>query len=93
MFEAYAVNNAEDRKDRYFVGRFDTEQGARNRVREAIASGCAYGYVKQGHQIVCYLTEDSFAVRGLIEKAKAQRAGAHGGKRIGGAPLLRVEFG
>lgn len=90
-FQAYGVVEDTAHKDRLFLGLFDTEQAARNRVRDGIASGCLYGYVKQGPDVIAYLTVESFTVHGLIEKAEAEAEAADRGKRTRVKPLLRVE--
>ena len=91
MFSAYAVVEDAGYKDRLYLGHFESEQSARNKVRDAIASGCIYGYVKDGHDVVAYLTVESFVVRGLVEKSKTDSTGANRRKRVRTRPLFRVE--
>ena len=91
MFDAYAVSGTPADKHRFMLGSFEHEIDARNRIRAAIASGFIYGYIKQGHEVVAYLTEASFTVSGLIEKTKANRSASDGRERVGGKSLLRVE--
>lgn len=91
MFSAYGVVEDAGYKDRLYLGHFESEASARNKVRDAIASGCLYGYVKHGHDVVAYLTVESFVVHGLTEKAKADGASSDGRKRVRTRPLLRVE--
>lgn len=78
MFSAYDAVEDYGYKNRLYLGHFESEASARNRVRDAIASGCLYVYIKRGHDVVAYLTVESFFVRGLIEKAKADSAGSNG---------------
>ncbi len=91
MFQAYGVVEDAGDKNRLYLGHFLSESAARMKVRDAIASGCMYGYVKQGHDVIVYLTVESFVVKGLIEKAEADYARANGGKRIRAEPFLRIE--
>lgn len=91
MYDAYAVSGTPADKHRFMLGSYSTEHDARSRVRQAIASGFVYGYIKQGHEVVAYLTEKSFVVGGLIEKAKADTAAGNSCERVRRKPLVRVE--
>jgi len=91
MFDAYAVSGAPAHLHRFHVGKYETEAEARTRIRDAIASGFVYGYIKQGHEVVAYLTEASFVVSGIAKQAKANTTKADRGERISRKPALRVE--
>ena len=59
--QAYAVakkGTPEEQRELVYFGEY--EHHARNRVRDAIASGFEYGYIKEGFETVAYLTESSF---------------------------------
>ena len=91
MFQAYGVVEDAGDKNRLYLGHFLSESAARMQVRDAIASGCMYGYVKQGHDVIVYLTLESVVVKRLIEKAEADYARANGGEQIRADPFLRIE--
>jgi len=63
MYQAYAKVGKKPDEVTDFVGIYQTEDEARNRVRQAIASGYDAGYIKQGFELVAYLTEPSFSPR------------------------------
>lgn len=91
MFSAYGVVEDAGYKHRLYLGHFESDLSARLKVRDALASGCLYGYVKDGHDVVAYLTVESFVVSKLIEKTKADSSSANGRKGICAKPILRVE--
>lgn len=63
MYQAYAVaNKGRKNEQRELVAFCENKNFAILKVRDAIASGFEYGYVKQGFEIVAYLTERSFLV-------------------------------
>lgn len=61
MFQVYAVKGEKPDERRDFVGIYEAETDARNRARQAIASGFDYAYIKQGFDTIAYLDESSFA--------------------------------
>lgn len=91
MFDAYAVSGSPPEKHRFHIGTYETEREARNRVRQAIASGFVYGYIKQGHEVVAYLTEASFTVKRIAQQAEADSTSDERGERVSRRPLFRVE--
>ena len=61
MIQGYAVaNKGQQNEQRELVYFGENKDLARNRIRDAIASGFEYGYVKQGFETVGYYTEDAF---------------------------------
>lgn len=61
MLQAYAVaNKGEPNEQRTLVYFGEDKIFAKNRIRDAIASGFEYGYIKQGFETIAYLTEKSF---------------------------------
>jgi hypothetical protein len=63
-FQAYAVKGKGSPGEvRDLVALTTNEALARGRIRDAIASGYDYGYLKQDGATVAYLTEQAFAVR------------------------------
>lgn len=64
MFEAYAVKDkGTPEMQRTFLGFSDSLDRAKWDVRDAIAWGFEYGYVKEHGQTVGYYTEESFKLR------------------------------
>lgn len=61
-FEAYIVSNRGPEKQRMFAGWFWNVEEASWAIRDAIASGFDYGYVKEQGHTVAYYTEHSFRV-------------------------------
>lgn len=60
-YGAYAVKLLESgEKHRVIVTMTDIKQLAINRIRDAIASGFDYGYIKQGTDVVASFNEKSF---------------------------------
>lgn len=93
MFDAFAVSGTPDHKHRFHLASCETEAEARSRIRQAIASGFIYGYIKQGHDVVAYLTEESFTLNRIAQQAKANSTTSERGERISRKPLLRIESG
>lgn len=61
FYQAYAVKDKGTPNEvRELVSLTLYEQFARDRIRDAIASGYNYGYIKQGFDAIAYLTEKSF---------------------------------
>lgn len=63
LIHAYAVAKKatpQEQRDLIYVGM--STDNAKNKVRQAIASGYDYGYIKDGFETVAYLTESSFLV-------------------------------
>lgn len=61
IFQCYAVaNKGKPNEQRVLLGMPNDEGLARGLIRDAIASGFDYGYIKQGFETVAYLTEESF---------------------------------
>ncbi len=61
FYQTYAVKNKDTPNEvREFIGLHENEAGARNKIRDAIASGHDYGYIKQGFDTIAYLNEKSF---------------------------------
>lgn len=63
MFQGYAVANKDkpdEQRELVYFG--ESKDRAVSRIRDAIASGFDYGYIKQGFETVAYLTESSFLV-------------------------------
>lgn len=61
MLHAYAVANKgtpNEQRELVYIGEY--KHHAQNRIRDAIASGFDYGYIKQGFETLAYLTEKSF---------------------------------
>jgi hypothetical protein len=61
MFQGYVVANKgkpNEQLELVYFGEY--EHFARNKIRNAIASGFDYGYIKQGFDTIAYLTEKSF---------------------------------
>lgn len=60
-YQAYCVSkrgSPKEQRELIYVG--EKEELARSLIRDAIASGFDYGYIKQGGNTVAYLTEKSF---------------------------------
>lgn len=61
MLQGYAVaNKGQPNEQRELVYFGESKDLAKNRIRDAIASGFEYGYVKQGFETVGYYTEKTF---------------------------------
>lgn len=61
MLQGYAVaNKGKPNEQRELVYFGEYEHFARNKIRNAIASGFDYGYIKQGFDTIAYLNEKSF---------------------------------
>jgi hypothetical protein len=61
FFQGYAVaykGTPHEQRELVYFG--DSEALARSRIRQAIASGFDYGYIKQGFETIAYLSERSF---------------------------------
>lgn len=61
MFQAYAVANKgapNEQRELLYMG--ESEGAARSIIRDAIASGFEYGYIKQFGATIAFLTEQSF---------------------------------
>lgn len=59
-FQAYAVANKgtpQEQHDLFYFGESKTQ--ARDRIRQAIASGFDYGYIKQGFETVAYVSSSA----------------------------------
>jgi len=60
-YVAYAVaNKGKDNEQREIVSMTDMKHLAEKRIRQAIASGFDYGYIKQGLTVVQSYNESSF---------------------------------
>lgn len=65
LYQVYAkAAGKESDESKDLIGMYETEREARERVRQAIASGYHAGYIKQGFELVAYLTEKSFCPAG-----------------------------
>lgn len=61
MFQSYVVaNKGKPNMQRELIYLGESKELARNRVRDGIASGFDYGYIKQGFETVEYLNEKTF---------------------------------
>lgn len=61
MLQGYVVaNKGKPNEQRELVYGGWNMQNARNRIRDAIASGFEYGYIKDGFYTVAYMNESSF---------------------------------
>lgn len=61
MYQIYAVvNKGKPTEQREFLGFTQHKQFAINQIRDAIASGFDYGYIKQGFDVVQSYNESSF---------------------------------
>jgi hypothetical protein len=60
IFQVYVVKGKKPDEWKDFIGMYESESAARDRVRQAIASGYDRGYIKQGFDVVAYLDESSF---------------------------------
>ena len=61
FYQAYAVKDkGRPTEQRELVSITEYKEFAKNRIRDAIASGFDYGYIKQGFETVGYYAETSF---------------------------------
>jgi hypothetical protein len=61
MLQAYAVaNKGQPNEQRELIYFGESMHWARSRIRDYIASGFDYGYIKEGFETVAYLSERSF---------------------------------
>ena len=61
MLQGYVVAKKGHRNEQRELVYFGEDRRmAQNHIRDAIASGFDYGYIKQGFQTIAYLTEKSF---------------------------------
>lgn len=66
LFEAYAVKILESgEKERHLLAFSEWKDMARSYIRDAIASGFDYGYIKQGHELIASYNEKSFLIRSI----------------------------
>lgn len=62
FYQAYAVaNKGKPDEQREFLGFTAHKRFAENHIRDAIASGFDYGYIKQGFEVIQSYNESSFS--------------------------------
>lgn len=92
LFSAWGQVEETSWLERLYLGHFLSVEAARQRVRDAIGSGCLYGWIMRGHDVIEYVVLESERYRQRFARWRASAPPGSDRKRITYAAPLRLRY-
>lgn len=92
LFSAWGIVEETRYRDRLYLGHFLSADSARQRVRDALGSGCYYGWVMRGNEVLEYVSLETRRFRQRLERSD-QLQPPNERKRLPYEAPLRLKYG